>query len=175
MCGSPLQGTGPEVCMDLHDRNLLAALEEGLPPVPEPFDGIGRRLGLTGGEVLERIRNLQQAGVIRRFRARINQRKLGITANALVAWDCNGRTAGETGALLASFPCVTHCYERKPVTGRWDYSLYTVHHGYSREEVEEEVRVLARQAGLSGYLILFSTEEFKRVPNVRIRENGREP
>lgn len=164
-----------EARMDGHDRELLAALEDGLPLVPEPFGEIGKRLGLTGREVLERIQILQDAGVIRRFRARINQRKLGITANALVAWDCNGKPTGETGTLLASFPCVTHCYERKPVAGRWDYSLYTVHHGYSKNEVEEEVRLLARRAGLSRYLILFSTEEFKRVPNVRIRENGREP
>lgn len=161
--------------MDRRDREILAALEDGLPLVPEPFDGIGKRLGLSGGEILERVRKMQEAGIIRRFRARINQRKLGIIANALVAWDCNGRPAGEAGALLASFPSVTHCYERKPVSGRWDYSLYTVHHGYSREEVEEDVRLLAGQAGLSRYLILFSTEEFKRVPNVRIRENGRGP
>lgn len=161
--------------MDRRDREILAALEDGLPLVPEPFDGIGKRLGLSGGEILERVRKMQEAGIIRRFRARINQRKLGIIANALVAWDCNGRPAGEAGALLASFPSVTHCYERKPVSGRWDYSLYTVHHGYSREEVEEDVRLLAGQAGLSRYLILFSTEEFKRVPNVRIQENGRGP
>jgi len=160
--------------MDRNDREILAALEGGLPLVPEPFDGIGRPLGLTGEEVLERIRNMQKDGIIRKFRARINQRKLGITANALVAWDCNGRPAGETGGLLASFPCVTHCYERESVPGRWDYSLYTVHHGYSRNEVEEEVRRLARRTGLSRYLVLFSTDEFKRVPNVRIRENGRE-
>jgi DNA-binding Lrp family transcriptional regulator len=160
--------------MDRHDREILAALEDGLPLVSEPFDGIGKRLGITGGEILDRIKKMQDAGIIRRFRARITQRKLGITANALVAWDCNGKPAGETGALLASFPCVTHCYERKPVAGKWDYTLYTVHHGYSQKEVEEEVRLLAQRAGLSRYLILFSTEEFKRVPNVRIRENGRE-
>ena len=79
---------------------------------------------------------------------------------------------GEMGSRLASYPSVTHCYERRPVAGRWDYSLYTVHHGFSRKEVEEEVRQIAEQTGLSRYLILFSTEEFKRVPNVRIRENG---
>ena len=158
--------------MDRHDRAILAALENGLPPVTEPFRKIGNRLGLTGEEVLARLRKMQETGIIRRFRARISQRKLGITANALVAWDCNGKPAGETASLLASFPGVTHCYERRPVPGRWDYSLYTVHHGYSREEVEEEVRRLAVQAGLARYLILFSTEEFKRVPNVRLSENG---
>ncbi len=159
--------------MDQGDRDILAALEEGLPFVPEPFAEIGKKMGLDGREVLERVRELKEAGIIRRFRARINQRQLGITANALVAWDCNGKSPGEIGSWLASYPCVTHCYERRPVQGRWDYSLYTVHHGFSRKEVEEEVCRLAEETGLSRYLILFSTEEFKRVPNVRVRENGR--
>jgi siroheme decarboxylase len=159
--------------MDQADREILATLEDGLPYVPEPFGEIGKKLGLKGEKVLERVQKLKEAGIIRRFRVRVNQRQLGITANALVAWDCNGKQAGEIGSRLASYPCVTHCYERRPVVGRWDYSLYTVHHGFSEQEVEEEVRRLAEQAGLSRYLILFSTKEFKRVPNVRIRENGR--
>ncbi|MDD1706160.1 MAG: AsnC family transcriptional regulator [Methanoregulaceae archaeon] len=158
--------------MDQRDREILATLEDGLPFVFEPFREIGKKLGLDGEEVLERVRGLKEAGIIRRFRARINQRQLGITANALVAWDCNGKPPGDIGSMLASHPCVTHCYERRPVPGRWDYSLYTVHHGFSRKEVEEEVRRLAEQTGLSRYLILFSDEEFKRVPNVRVRENG---
>jgi hypothetical protein len=79
---------------------------------------------------------------------------------------------GEIGSLLASFPCVTHCYERLPVQGRWEYTIYTVHHGYSREAVLAEIRTLADHIGVHDYVVLFSTEEFKRVPNVRIRENG---
>jgi len=158
--------------MDKRDRAILAALESGLPLVPDPYDAIGKELNMTGREVLERVKKLRDAGVIRRFRARVDQRRLGIVANALVAWDCDGRPVHEAGALLASFPCVTHCYERRSVPGRWDYSLYTVHHGHSREEVEEEVRRLAEKAGLFRYVVLFSTREFKRVPNVRIRENG---
>jgi len=158
--------------MDPTDLKILAALEDGLPLVPEPFGEIAKNLGFPADEVLARIQKLRQAGVIRRFGARINQRQVGIAANALVAWRCNG-TAEKTGAVLASFPTVTHCYERRPVPGRWEYSLYTVHHGRSRESVEDEVRKTAEAAGLSEYLILFSTEEFKRVPHVRIKENGR--
>jgi len=159
--------------MDPVDRSILAALEEGLPLVPEPFAEIAKNLGLSADDVLDRTQRLQEAGVIRRFRARINQRQVGILANALVAWRCNGTTPDKTGAILASFPAVTHCYERKVVPGRWEYSLYTVHHGRSREAVTDEVRKIADAAGLSDYLILFSTKEFKRVPHVRIKENGR--
>ena len=160
------------VPMDLRDVRLLAVLEEGLPLVREPFEEIGAQLGMTGSEVIVRIRALCDEGTIRRFRARINQRRVGITANALVAWRPGESPNGDAGALLASFPCVTHCYQRRPVPGRWEYTLYTVHHGYSREEVRRDVETLAALTGIRDYVVMFSTEEFKRVPNVRIQEMG---
>ena len=157
--------------MDPVDVRLLRELEQGLPFVPAPFDEIGKRLGLTGDDVVERVRRLEDAGIIRKFRARIDQRKVGICANALVAWKPAG-AGGDTGNLLAAFPSVTHCYERRPVPGRWEYTHYTVHHGKSREQVLDEVKAVAEKTGCPDYLILFSTREFKRVPNVRMRENG---
>jgi DNA-binding Lrp family transcriptional regulator len=158
--------------MDPMDVHLLYELEHGLLLVPAPFDEIGKRLGLSGDEVLERIRRLKEAGIVRKLRARIDQRKIGITANALVAWKTAGSGGNDPGKLLAAFPSVTHCYERRPVPGRWEYTHYTVHHGYSQDQVLEEVRVVAEQTGCPDYLVLFSTREFKRVPNVRLRENG---
>lgn len=158
--------------MDPVDMILLAHLETGLPLVEEPYDEIGGHLGLTGDEVLERIGKLMKDGIIRKFRARINQRKLGISANALVAWKRGTSQNGNLGSLLGSFPCVTHCYERLPVPGRWDYEFYTVHHGYSHEEVLGEIKALSDRVGVNDYIVLFSTEEFKRVPNVRFREHG---
>ena len=68
---------------------------------------------------------------------------------------------------------MTHCYERRPVPGRWEYTHYTVHHGYSKDQVLDEIRAIAEQTGLRDYLVLFSTREFKRVPNVRMQENVR--
>jgi len=158
--------------MDPIDVQLLRELEHGLLLVPAPFEEIGDRLGLKGEEVMERIRLLKEAGIIRKFRARIDQRKVGITANALVAWKPAGSGGNDTGKIFAAFPSVTHCYERRPVPGRWEYTHYTVHHGYSREQVLADVRAVAEQTGCWDYEVLFSTCEFKRVPNVRMRENG---
>jgi len=160
------------ISLDPVDRHLLAELENGLPLVREPYEEIGKRLNLNGNEVLERIQRLQAAGIIRKFRARINQRRVGISANALVAWKRADFPQGDIGFLLASFPCVTHCYERLPVPGKWEFTIYTVHHGYSRDTVLAEVRTLADHIGVHEYVVLFSTEEFKRVPTVRIGENG---
>lgn len=159
--------------MDPVDFLLLRELERGLPFVPAPFDEIGKRLDLTGDEVVKRVRHLKEAGIIRKYRARIDQRKVGICANALVAWKPAGTgNKDRLGNLLAEFPAVTHCYERRPVPGRWEYTHYTVHHGKSREQVQNEVKAVAEKTGCPDYLVLFSTEEFKRVPNVRMQENG---
>ena len=159
--------------MDLTDVRLLRELEHGLPFVPAPFEEVGKRLDLSGDEVVERIRQLKETGIIRKLRARIDQRKLGITANALVAWKPAGAGNDDLGKLLAEFPSVTHCYERRPVPGRWEYTHYTVHHGYSKDRVLDEVKAVAGKIGCPDYTVLFSTEEFKRVPNVRMQENGR--
>ncbi|MCX6699502.1 MAG: AsnC family transcriptional regulator [Methanomicrobiales archaeon] len=158
--------------MDSIDILLLQELERGLPFVPAPFEEIGKRLGLNEDEVLERIRLLKDAGIIRKFRARIDQRKVGIIANALVAWKPPESGGNDLGKLLAAFPSVTHCYERSPVPGRWEYTHYTVHHGYSKDQVLDDVRSIAVQTHCPEYAVLFSTREFKRVPNVRMQENG---
>ncbi|NMB77760.1 MAG: Lrp/AsnC family transcriptional regulator [Methanomicrobiales archaeon] len=158
--------------MDPRDLELLAELEDGLPFVSEPFSVIGDRIGMSEREVMGRLIRLCDEGIIRRFRARINQRQLGIVANALVAWKCREDLRDEAGARLASCPGVTHCYERTPVPGRWEYTLYSVHHGYSREEVSGEVMKIAQETGLSEFCIMFSTEEYKRVPNVRMKPVG---
>lgn len=160
--------------MDPVDRDLLAMLERGLPINREPFAEIGRCIGIPESEVLNRLHRLKSEGVIRRFKARIDQRKLGITANALVAWRVPPGRCDEAAVRLAMFPGVTHCYERRPVTGRWDYTHYTVHHGKSRGDVIAEVEKLAGMSELDEYTVIFSTEELKRVPAVRVRENGGE-
>ncbi len=155
--------------MDEQDLRLLRELQDGLPLVPEPFRHVAGRLGCTEEEVIARIRALMENGTIRKYRARINQRRAGITANALVAWHIPAPVNG-TGTILASFPGVTHCYEREPVKGIWDYNLYTVHHGRTRSGVLAEVAELARQAGTGDYRVLFSTGEFKRAPAALVPE-----
>ena len=160
------------VQLDPLDLHLLSELENGLPLVKEPFEEIGKRLNLTGKEVLERIRKIQAAGIIRKFRARINQRRVGISANALVAWKRADSLNGDMGSLLASFPCVTHCYERLPGAGQMGLHCLYCTPWVSRDAVLAEIRTLADHIGVHDYIVLFSTEEFKRVPNVRIRENG---
>ena len=150
--------------MDETDMAILQEIEGGIPLSDHPFREIGEKTGLPEREVIERLRALREQGVIRRFRARINQRKAGMTANALVAWSVESEDAPRIGGMMAGFPGVTHCYRRRPVPGRWEYELFTVHHSHTREGLCSEVAEVAAVAGIDSYLVLFSGEEFKRSP-----------
>lgn len=160
--------------MDAVDLQLLSELQNSLPLVERPFAAVGERIGIDEAEVLRRIQKLREMRVIRRFSARINQRALGITANALVGWKTDGNTS-DVGKQLATMPGVTHCYERRTVPGRWEYQLYTVHHGWSRRQVQEQVESIAREMNLSEYVVLFSTHEFKRTPHMQVSDLRKKP
>jgi len=151
--------------MDASDLLLLQTLERGIPLVENPYAEIAASLGISEDEVINRITNMRQVGIIRRIRARINQRSIGIRANALVAWKIPEDEADNAGLHLSLLPGVTHCYRRRPVPGRWEYSIYTVHHGWTRRQVRKEVAQISEMTGYSEYLILFSTDEYKRVPH----------
>ena len=161
--------------MDRGDMQLLRELETGLPLVSHPYAAVGDRIGMTEEEVINRITVLQNMNIIRRMRARINQRRVGILANALVAWKIAESESDSAGARLAAMPGVTHCYRRSPVPEKWEYTLYTVHHGWSREEVTRQVSMIAEKTGYQEYRILFSTKEYKRIPHTRSEDLEENP
>jgi len=156
--------------MDASDLLLLRELEKGIPLAENPYAEIAASLGLSEAEVLNQIANLKSERIIRRIRARINQRSIGIRANALVAWKVPEDEVDNAGLKFSELPGVTHCYRRRPVPGRWDYSIYTVHHGWTRRQVSEEVAKISEMTGYTEYRVLFSTEEYKRVPHTKTQD-----
>jgi DNA-binding Lrp family transcriptional regulator len=147
---------------DETDQAILRAAQGGIPVVKEPFAGIAREAGISQDEVIARLKRLISNGVIKRLGISINQRKVGIVANAVVAWRVPQEQVERVGKILSSYKEVTHCYERVTIPGKWEHSLFTVIHGYNRESVEEMAKRLSEVVGISDYLVLFSNEQFKR-------------
>jgi DNA-binding Lrp family transcriptional regulator len=150
------------------DIDLLQATQNGIPLTAEPFQGIAQELGLSEDEILTRLRRLCKLGVVRRFAASIDNRKVGVVANAMVVWRVPPERLEEVGEAFAGNERVTHCYVRSTVPGRWNYNLYTVLHGHDRETIERLVKEMCRQSGIGDYSILFSTRAFKKTSNGRI-------
>ncbi|MEJ7806683.1 MAG: Lrp/AsnC family transcriptional regulator [Telluria sp.] len=67
--------------LDAYDRKILALLQEN---ARLGFSEIGRRIHLTSPAVAERVRRLEEAGVIEAFSARLNLRKIGYSFEAFV-------------------------------------------------------------------------------------------
>ncbi|MBI4233137.1 MAG: Lrp/AsnC family transcriptional regulator, partial [Chloroflexi bacterium] len=78
----------------------------------------------------------------------------------------------EVGAVLASSPWVTHCYQR-PTFSDWPYSHFAMIHATTRQGCEEVARELSTRVDISDYLLLFSTREYKKTRVKYFLENGR--
>jgi DNA-binding Lrp family transcriptional regulator len=145
------------------DRALLDIVAKGLPLVPQPFAAIARPLGLTEDEVLIRLSELLDAGLIKRLGVVVRHRELGYRANAMVVWDVPDSEVSEIGRRMARAPFVTLCY-RRPRRPGWPYNLFCMIHGRDRANVETQVATLAADLGLAQIprAVLFSTQCFKQ-------------
>ena len=155
--------------MDEIDHKLLAGMEKGITLTAEPFKEIALQLGITPKEVVTRLCTLKEKGVIRRFGASIKPNNIGFSANALVAWKVPENRVQEIGVYLSKYQEISHCYERKTVTGIWDYNLYTVIHGREREVVQRMVKEISEGIAINEYKILYSTRDLKR--NISFRSS----
>ena len=73
--------------LDDLDRALIAATQDGLPLVPDPWAEIGRRVGTSEAEVIDRFARLLEAGIVRRIGAVPNHYRLGLGHNGMTVWD----------------------------------------------------------------------------------------
>lgn len=146
------------------DLRLIGAIQGGLPLSPRPFAELAERLGLEEIEVIERLRRLQERGVIKRMGLVVRHHELGYAANAMVVWDVPNAEVGELGRCLSKFEFVTLCY-RRPRQGRdWPYNLFCMIHGRDRDEVRAKVRQIVQCCGLEDvpHALLFSVRRFKQ-------------
>jgi DNA-binding Lrp family transcriptional regulator len=148
--------------LDEADKQILTLLQDDFPLVSRPFLEASENLGIPEDEIIERVKKMMESGVIRRFSAAIRHRKLGITANPMLAFKVPAERVGEVGEKLSAFDEVTHCYERPTVPGKWEYNVFAMVHGYDRGEVEETVEKIAEEIGVEDFELLYSTKEFKK-------------
>ncbi len=141
-CRPRPHGGAPEPSAPLpggFDLALLAAIEDGLPLVPAPYDAVARQLGTTPRRVMARLEALIEAGVIRRFGFVVHHRALGYAANAMVVWDFDETVLAAAAAEIARMDCVTLCYQRPRRLPRWRYNLFSMIHGTSRDVVLAQI------------------------------------
>ncbi len=159
--------------LDATDRQIIEALQAGLPLVPAPYAAVADTLGIAEDTLTDRLAAMKASGVIRRIAAAPNHYKLGMTANGMTVWDVADDQITELGALIGALPFVTHCYERPRALPEWPYNLFAMVHGSSREEVEEKRARIKDILGdaLRASDVLVSTRILKKT-GLRLRKRG---
>ena len=146
------------------DRRLILATQNGLPLVARPYHQIGEQLGMGAEEVMARLSNMLERGLIRRIGAVPNHYAIGYTANGMSVWDVPDEGIDELGTRIGGLDFVTHCYHRPRKLPQWPYNLFAMVHGGSRTEVLAKVSEIAALLGghCRAHDVLFSTQILKK-------------
>lgn len=143
------------------DKAIVRALQEDLPLEPNPYEIIAQQIGISEELLLEKIKEFQEKGYIRRFGAALRHREMGLKANPMIVWQVPEEKIEEVGTTLSKYPEVTHCYNR-PTLPKLPYNIFSMIHGESFEECSHLAEKMSQEVGIKEYKLLFSEEELKK-------------
>ena len=106
-----------ERLLDDVGRRILRELQEN-PRIG--YTELGRRVGLTAPAVAERIRRLEECGIITGYRLDLNVEKLGLPILAYIRLTSGDVKSGRVDALARSLPEILECHR---VTGDDSYIM----------------------------------------------------
>ena len=86
---------------------VLAALQEN---ARIPFSELGRKVGLSAPAVAERVRRMEEAGIIAGYRVRLGFEALGRPITALIRINCPEPNAARVKALARDLDEVLECH-----------------------------------------------------------------
>lgn len=104
--------------LDQRDLDIIAALQED---ARSTFADIARRVGLSPSSVHDRVRKLEEAGVIRGYRAIVNPEAVGLFVTALVSvTPLDPKQPDDLPLRVDEFPEIEDCFS---VAGDENYIL----------------------------------------------------
>jgi DNA-binding Lrp family transcriptional regulator len=158
---APPVETAPQPYDEL-DMAVIRATQGDLPVVPEPFAPAAQELGMEQEQLLAKLEEMQERGLLRRVAAILFHRRAGFSANGMGVWTVPDERIMELGPRMAAFRGISHCYER-PTYADWPYSIFTMAHGRSKEECDAILASIAADTGIEERATLYSSTEFKKI------------
>ncbi len=160
--------------LDAIDKAIIHLTQSGLPLTAHPYAHIAEQLNISETEVMSRLEAMLENKMIRRIAAVPNHYKIGYVANGMSVWNIADNKIDTVGQKVGALPFVSHCYERPRYPGVWDYNLFAMVHGHTKEEVEalvEEISQLLADDNL-GHTILFSEKILKKT-GIRLKKQAK--
>lgn len=144
-------------------KQVLNFLQDEFPLVPYPFAQLG---GLDQSVCIQTTKQLLQKGILKRIAAVLNHYRLSCQVNAMFCVHAAEAEIERAGMVLASWPQVSHCYQRQTFPG-WPYNLFAMVHFRSEEELNRWIEQVRSALNLSDFAVLRTLQELKKEP-VRI-------
>ena len=141
--------------IDSTDKRLLNRIQSDFPVDARPFHVIGKDLGITEEEVIERILRLKKNGIIRRIGGNFSPEKLGFVST-LCAAKVPEDMVESFAEKVNKYPGVTHNYLRNN-----HYNVWFTFIAPSMEEIEASLAEISKSTGVKEILNLPATSVFK--------------
>ncbi|TMK99906.1 MAG: AsnC family transcriptional regulator [Actinobacteria bacterium] len=143
--------------LDKRDEVILAALQRS---GRATFAEIGKEVGLSPSSVHERVRKLEQAGVIRGYRAEVDSEAIGLFVTALVSvMPLDPKQPDDLPQRVLEFPEVEDCHS---VAGDENYILKV--RTRTTTELEDFLRRLREKAGVQTRTTVVLSTPFEHRP-----------
>ena len=138
--------------MDEMDRAIINEIQSDFPVHAQPFEVLGERLGLSGKEVLSRVKDLKEEGIIRRIGGNFNSKRLHFTSTLCAAKVPEEKLDGFVD-VVNSYPGVTHNYLRK-----FEYNVWFTFIAPDMDYIDQALRSISESTGV---------EEIRSLPAIR--------
>ena len=126
---------------------------------------IGRRVGLSSPAVNERIRKMEEAGIIKNFSVEIDHKKLGFELEAYITVSLFGLFGPKLKETAKSFLQIPEVLEFYNVTGSDDVVMKIVASSMNHLRV-----IISKVAPLGQMNTRIIVTEFKKQQNIKITE-----
>jgi DNA-binding Lrp family transcriptional regulator len=147
---------------DSTDREIMRFLQGDIPLESRPYWSLAERLELSEEEIVLRVRQLREKGLLRRMGAVLRHRQAGFAVNAMVAWKLeNEEEADQAGKIMAGYKEISHCYIRE-VPPDFDYNVFSMIHVKNEKRLEEIIEEISLRTGIGKYIIIRSSRELKK-------------
>ncbi len=147
--------TPPEALLDDTDKAILNRIQSDFPITSRPYLAVANELGITEDEVLERISRLKKEGIIRRIGGNFVPDKLGYVST-LCAAKVSEEKIEQFADVVNRYPGVTHNYRRDN-----SFNIWFTFIAPSMQEIEQNLKEISEQTGISEILNLPATRVFK--------------
>jgi DNA-binding Lrp family transcriptional regulator len=154
-----------------YEREIVKIIQKDIPLCHSPFKAIASELGTEDADLISKLKEMNDHGIIRRFGAILRHRSVGISANAMGVWCVPEEKIESTGAVMATFSQVSHCYQRV-TSPDWRYNVYTMIHGKTTSDCEQVARDISQRTGITDCQLLYSRRELKKSTMIYFTEKG---